>query len=59
MPTAALVQELKRRQAELSELCATPIRTPSETPPGDTTKLGVFSALNGLRPFQLRPARLS
>jgi succinyl-diaminopimelate desuccinylase len=44
VPKAALVQELKRRQAELYELCASLIRIPSENPPGDTTKLVGFVA---------------
>lgn len=42
MPKAALIEELKRRQAELYELCASLVRIPSENPPGDTTALVGF-----------------
>ena len=37
-----LIDELRKRQAELFELCSRLIQIPSENPPGDTTKLAAF-----------------
>lgn len=39
---APLLDEVRRRRAELYELCASLIRIPSENPPGDTTALVAF-----------------
>ena len=37
-----LIDELRKRQAELFELCSRLIQIPSENPPGETTKLASF-----------------
>ena len=37
-----LIDELRKRQAELFELCSRLIQIPSENPPGETTKLAAF-----------------
>src|SRR5262249_15698561 len=37
-----LIDELRKRQTELFELCSRLIQIPSENPPGETTKLASF-----------------
>ena len=58
---ARLVAELRRRQAELIELCAALVRIPSENPPGDTTRIAAFVVRylreRGIRPVDPRAAQ--
>ena len=42
MLKSRLIEELRKRQAELFELCSRLIQIPSENPPGETTKLAAF-----------------
>jgi succinyl-diaminopimelate desuccinylase len=42
MLKSRLIDELRKRQAELFELCARLIQIPSENPPGETAKLAAF-----------------
>jgi succinyl-diaminopimelate desuccinylase len=42
MLKARFVDELRKRQATLYELCSRLIQIPSENPPGDTSRLAVF-----------------
>jgi succinyl-diaminopimelate desuccinylase len=51
---AALLDDLRRRRAELYDLCAKLIRIPSENPPGDTTALVAF-ILDYLRARGFKP----
>jgi succinyl-diaminopimelate desuccinylase len=42
MLKARLIDELRKRQAELFSLCSRLVQIPSENPPGDTSKLASF-----------------
>ena len=42
MLKARLIDELRKRQAELFSLCSRLVQIPSENPPGDTGKLASF-----------------
>src|SRR5262245_27421020 len=42
MRKSRLIDELRKRQGDLFELCSRLIQIPSENPPGDTTKLATF-----------------